>query len=82
MNLLPYFSATAQIIGEKPAIGQLIEHYGEFGKGVVGVKKVDAKDIHKYGSLKVEHIHDNVFKCTDMKEKPQTPEGSFSFTLS
>ena len=41
---------------------------------VVGVKKVDAKDIHKYGSLKVEHIYDNVFKCTDMKEKPQTPE--------
>lgn len=62
------------IVGEKPAIGQLIEHYGEFGKGVVGVKKVDAKDIHKYGSLKVEHIYDNVFKCTDMKEKPQTPE--------
>ena len=44
------------------------------GEGVVGVKKVDAKDIHKYGSLKVEHMHDNVFACTDMKEKPQTPE--------
>ena len=40
----------------------------------MGVKKVPEKDIHKYGSLKVENLHDNVFKCTDMKEKPQTPE--------
>ena len=62
------------ITGKVPAIKQLIDHYGEYGEGVVGVKKVDAKDIHKYGSLKVEHMHDNVFACTDMKEKPQTPE--------
>lgn len=57
-----------------PAIKQLIDCYGEYGEGVVGVKKVDAKDIHKYGSLKVHNLHDNVFACTDMKEKPQTPE--------
>lgn len=62
------------IISEKPAIKQLIDCYGEYGEGVVGVKKVSEKDIHKYGSLKVEHMHNNVFKCTDMKEKPQTPE--------
>lgn len=62
------------IVSETPCIKQLIDCYGEFGEGVVGVKKVDAKDIHKYGSLKVENLHDNVFKCTDMKEKPQTPE--------
>lgn len=62
------------IVSETPAIKQLIDCYGEYGEGVVGVKKVDAKDIHKYGSLKVENLHDNVFKCTDMKEKPQTPE--------
>ncbi len=62
------------IISKKPAIKQLIDCYGEFGEGVVGVKKVDEKDIHKYGSLKVENLHDNVFKCTDMKEKPKTKE--------
>lgn len=62
------------IVSETPAIKQLIDCYGEFGEGVVGVKKVPAEDIHKYGSLKVENLHDNVFKCTDMKEKPQTPE--------
>lgn len=62
------------IIGESPAIGELIDAYGEFGKGVVGVKLVPESEIHKYGSLKVENLHDNVFKCTDMVEKPQTPE--------
>ncbi|MGN0476481.1 MAG: UTP--glucose-1-phosphate uridylyltransferase GalU [Ruminococcus sp.] len=62
------------IIGESPAIGELIDAYGEYGKGVVGVKLVPESEIHKYGSLKVENLHDNVFKCTDMVEKPQTPE--------
>lgn len=62
------------IVSETPVIKQLIDCYGECGEGVVGVKKVDEKDIHKYGSLKVENLHDNVFKCTDMKEKPQTKE--------
>ena len=62
------------IIGENPAIGELIEYYGEYGKGVVGVKLVPETEIHKYGSLAVENIHDNIYKCTDMVEKPQTPE--------
>lgn len=62
------------IVSKTPAIKQLIDCYGEYGEGVLGVKKVAEKDIHKYGSLKVEPLHDNVFKCTDMKEKPQTKE--------
>ena len=62
------------IVSETPCIKQLIDCYGEFGEGVLGVKKVDEKDIHKYGSLKVEDLHDNGFKCTDMKEKPKTKE--------
>ena len=60
--------------GGTPAIKQLIDAYGEYGEGVLGVKKVPEEDIHKYGSLKVENLHDNVFKCTDMVEKPQTKE--------
>ena len=62
------------IIGDTPATKELIDAYGEFGKGVLGVKKVAAKDIYKYSSLKVENIHDNIFKCTDMIEKPKTDD--------
>lgn len=57
-----------------PAIKQLIDAYCEYGKGVLGVKKVPESEIHKYGSLQVENIRDNIYKCTDMVEKPQTKE--------
>ena len=62
------------IIGEDPAIGQLIRAYEEYGKGVLGVNAVPESEIHKYGSLKVENIKDNIYHCTDMVEKPQTKE--------
>lgn len=61
------------IIGEDPACGQLIRAYEEFGKGVLGVKKVAPEDISKYSSLQVKPIRDNLFNCTDMVEKP-TPD--------
>lgn len=58
------------IIGEDPACGQLIRAYEQFGKGVLGIKEVSAENIHKYSSLKVDHIKDNLYNCTDMVEKP------------
>ena len=63
---------------ETPAIKQLIDAYGEYGNGVLGVTQVAESEIHKYGSLKVEPIRDNLFKCTDMVEKPQRPEDVLS----
>lgn len=66
------------IIGDVPATKELIDAYGEYGKGVLGIKKVPAKDIYKYSSLKVDHLHDNIYKCTDMIEKPQTDEDVMS----
>ena len=58
------------ILGEDPACGQLMRAYEQFGSGVVGVKEVSREAIRKYSSLKVEHIQDNYFRCTDMVEKP------------
>lgn len=65
------------ILGEDPACGQLMRAYEQFGSGVVGVKEVSREAIWKYSSLKVEHIQDNYFRCTDMVEKPQ-PGQEFS----
>lgn len=62
------------IMGEKPAVGQLMAAYEEYGLGVVGVKTVDAKDISKYSSLAVTPLKDRLFKVTDMIEKPDSPE--------
>lgn len=61
------------IIGEDPACGQLIQAYEEFGLSVLGVKQVSPEAILRYSSLKVEHVRENLFKCTDMIEKP-TPD--------
>ena len=62
------------IIGEDPAIAQLIRAYEKYGKGVLGVNAVPESEIHKYGSLKVDKIEDNIYNCTDMVEKPKTKE--------
>lgn len=62
------------ILGEDPACGQLMRAYEQFGSGVVGVKEVAREAISKYSSLKVEHLQDNYFRCTDMIEKPKPGE--------
>jgi UTP--glucose-1-phosphate uridylyltransferase len=62
------------ILGEDPACGQLMRAYEQFGNGVVGVKEVSREAISKYSSLKVDHIQDNYFRCTDMIEKPKPGE--------
>lgn len=58
------------IIGEDPACGQLCRAYEEFGLGVVGIKEVTVEQIQKYSSLAVSPLHDNLYKVTDMVEKP------------
>lgn len=60
------------IMGDNPVCGQLMEAYEEFGLGCVGIKAVDADEIYKYSSLKVDLFHDNLYKVTDMIEKPAT----------
>ena len=62
------------IIGDDPACGQLIRAYEKYNKAVVGIKSVPAEVIHKYSSLKVEPLEGNIFSCTDMVEKPKTPD--------
>ncbi|MGN0612307.1 MAG: UTP--glucose-1-phosphate uridylyltransferase [Porcipelethomonas sp.] len=66
------------IIGEDPCIGQLIRAYEQTGLcGAVGIKEVPAKDIVKYSSMKIQPIENNIYKVTDMIEKPQ-PGQEFS----
>lgn len=62
------------IIGEDPVCGQLMRAYEEFGRGSVGIKAVSPADIHKYSSLKVDLLRDNLYHVTDMIEKPATDD--------
>ena len=62
------------IMSRTPVIGQLAQAYEEYGLGIVGIKAVEEKDIVKYSSLAVTPLHDNIFRVTDMIEKPSSPE--------
>ncbi len=66
------------IIGEDPCIGQLMRAYEETGLcGAVGIKEVSRQDVQKYSSMKLESFKDNIYKVTDMIEKP-APGQEFS----
>ncbi len=61
-----------------PVTKQLIDVYEKYGKAVAGVAKVDPSVIHKYCSLKVDHLENNIYSVSDMIEKPK-PEQVFSY---
>ena len=61
------------------ACGQLIRAYEKYGKAVVGIKEVAKENIHKYSSLKVEHLDGTYYSCTDMVEKPKTEADVLSY---
>ena len=58
------------INNEKPVIGQLIDAYEKYGKGVVGVKEVPREDVSMYCSLDVTPLEGNVMQCHNIIEKP------------
>ncbi len=64
--------------GNAPATKELIEAYGTYGKGVIGIKPVSRKAISSYSCVKIENLKDNIYKCTDMIEKPKRDEDIFS----
>lgn len=66
------------IIGEDPAIGQLMRAYEKYSKSVVGIKEVSEEAIKKYSSLKVKPCEGRIFEVSDMIEKPDSPEKVFS----
>lgn len=59
------------IRAEYPVCRQLCDAYEEFGLGVVGIKEVSQEAIQRYSSMQVEKVRDNLFKISDMIEKPK-----------
>ena len=62
------------IIGEDSACGQLCRVYEEFGRSVVGIKEVTPEQVLRYCSLAVAPVHDNIYRVSDMIEKPELSE--------
>lgn len=66
------------IISKTPCCKQLIDQYEEYGLGCVCMREVPFEQVSRYSSMKVSPLHDNVYRISDMVEKPQTPELAFS----
>lgn len=69
------------IMGETPVCGQLCDAYERFGLSALGIKEVSKDDISKYSSLEVEKIEGNLYKVTDMIEKPAPGEEKSLFSI-
>jgi UTP--glucose-1-phosphate uridylyltransferase len=66
------------IMSEYPVCRQLLDQYEEYELGCVGMKEVPFEQVTRYSSLKIDNLKDNVYKVTDMIEKPETKELAFS----
>lgn len=66
------------IMGDYPCCKQLVVQYEKYGLGCVCMKEVPFEQVTRYSSLNVENLENNVYKVTDMVEKPATPELAFS----
>lgn len=69
------------IMSETPVVSQLIKAYEQFGKGAVGVKEVSKELVAQYCSLKLDHLSNNLYNCTDMIEKPKPGEEFSLFSI-
>lgn len=58
------------IIGDTPATAELMAAWDAYGLGVAGIKPVPLEMLPKYSSLKTEPLRDNLYRVTDMIEKP------------
>jgi len=57
-----------------PCLKQLIDVYDEYNTTVLGVQKVPASDVSKYGIVAGKQVDERVIKVTEMIEKPDIDE--------
>jgi len=60
--------------GPRPCIGQLAEVFARVGGTVIGLERVPAEHVTRYGIVAVEPIDDRLFRVTGLVEKPSLAE--------
>lgn len=69
------------VIGETPAIGQLIDAYDKYQTTILGIQKVEDEDVNKYGIMDGEKIDEDVFSISKMIEKPKLREAPTNLAI-
>ncbi len=62
------------VVGETPAIKQLVNAYEQTGTSIMGVQEVDMSQVDKYGIVSLEKSETSIEKMTDFVEKPKQEE--------
>lgn len=67
--------------GATSAIGQLCDLYRETGQSTVAVMEVADRDVSKYGIVAAEHEGDNLWRISDVIEKPDLADAPSRLAL-
>jgi UTP--glucose-1-phosphate uridylyltransferase len=71
------------MIGEIPAIAQLIEVAQKYNSSVIGVQEVPHEKVSSYGIISIkEQLEDGVFDITGLVEKPSIDQAPSNFALA
>lgn len=69
------------VYNDKPCLKQMIEAYNEYKTTILGVQKVAALDVCKYGIVDGKQIEDRVYKVKDLVEKPSREEAPSNIAI-
>lgn len=68
--------------GDKPCLKEIIEQHEKLGTSVIGVERVDWKDVPKYGNVSGEAVTDRLYRVEKMQEKPKVEETKSNLAIS
>lgn len=66
---------------DKPALQQLIDTYAYYNSSVLGVQKVEQKDVHKYGIVDGQQLDDAIHRVNQLVEKPKTEDAPSNIAI-
>jgi UTP--glucose-1-phosphate uridylyltransferase len=62
------------MVSDPPSLKQMMDIYNKYDRQVIGVQSVPKRDVSKYGIISSVKLQENLFKITDMIEKPSPKE--------
>lgn len=69
------------ILSDNPVTAQLCRAYEKYSLAVAGIKESPLSDVIKYCTLKVDSLGDNIYKISDMIEKPSPDQIMSMFSI-
>lgn len=69
------------IADEDGVMGQMVKLYNQFRCSIVAIEEVPTEEVHKYGVIAGEKMMDDLYKVTDMVEKPEAKDAPSNLAI-